>query len=117
MRAQLPDFDTLRTMANQDPEGLERLRTRLVDELIGNAAPEHRSRLQGLQFQVDMERRRAANPMAACIKISSMMRDSLLRLQQAINEPGQTRTAPTNARVLRFNAPLATPAAGTSTRR
>ena len=109
MARQLPDFDTLQTMARHDPTGLERLRLRLVHELIAGADPARQRRLQGLQFQIDMERRRAPNPMAACIRLSTLMRDSLLRMQQALNEP--RRPTPTSvptrvpAKVLRF-APL-----------
>ena len=109
MAGQLPDFDTLQTMARHDPTGLERLRLRLVHELIASADPARQRRLQGLQFQIDMERRRAPNPMAACIRLSTLMRDSLLRMQQALNEP--RRPTPTSvptrvpAKVLRF-APL-----------
>lgn len=105
MSSHLPDFDTLRRMARDNPEGLEALRRKLVSELLDEAGPERRQRLEGLQFRIDMERRRAANPLAATIKLSSMMRDSLLRLQQAINEPDQGRATPArSADVLSFPA-------------
>lgn len=80
----LPDFDTLARMAREDPEALEALRDRLASNLIEGARPEHRRRLRGLQFQIDMERRRAANPLASCLRISQMMQASLLDLQQAL---------------------------------
>ena len=103
MSSHLPDFDTLRRMARDNPDGLEALRKKLVAELLDEAGPERRQRLEGLQFRIDMERRRAANPLAATIKLSSMMRDSLLRLQQAINEPDQARAATArSASVLSF---------------
>ena len=102
MSEQLPDFDTMLVMAKHNPQGLEQLRQRLVSELIDNAAPAQRRRLEGLQFQIDMERRRAANPLAACVKLSMMMRDSLVRLQQALSEPEPERPALVSARVLRF---------------
>jgi hypothetical protein len=103
MRSQLPDFDTLRRMARDNPDGLEALRRKLVDELLDDAGPERRQRLEGLQFRIDMERRRAANPLAATIRLSSMMRDSLLRLQQAINTPEDVRATPArSADVLGF---------------
>ena len=41
---------------------------------------EKRKRLQGLQWKVDQIRKLANTPMAACITISNMMRDSLSRL-------------------------------------
>ena len=115
MSGQLPDFDTLQTMARSDPAGLERLRLKLVDELIAGAEPQRRHRLQGLQFQIDMERRRAPNPMAACIRLSTLMRDSLLRMQQALNEPRRARPAAAAARVLHFTPIVAVRAFDQST--
>ncbi|MDY6828951.1 MAG: DUF3135 domain-containing protein [Pseudomonadota bacterium] len=83
--SKLPAFDELKRLAEQDPQALEALRTRLVEEVIENADPESQPRLRGLQFQVDMERRRAKTPMASCIKVSELMQASLLRLQAALN--------------------------------
>lgn len=88
----LPDFETLARMAQEDPDGLEALRDRLASNLIESARPEHRRRLRGLQFQIDMERRRAANPLASCLRISQMMQDSLLDLQQALAGEGEPRS-------------------------
>ena len=117
MSAHLPDFDRLEHMARHDPDGLERLRRRLVHELIERASPAQQRRLRGLQFQIDMERRRAPNPMAACVRLSTMMRDSLLNLQQALNEPRRQRPVTTPARVLRFAPPFIAHTIDQSTRR
>lgn len=110
MSITLPDFDVLQEMAEQDPEGLERLRIELCDQLIQSAPAKYRRRLRGLQFRVDMERRRAGNPMAACIAISAMMHDSFDQLRQALNEAagnttsvgGSRQDALTEAKVLPF---------------
>ncbi|MBA53628.1 MAG: hypothetical protein CMK89_04170 [Pseudomonadales bacterium] len=86
MSYDLPEFDKLREMAQRDPEALERLRVELCDRLIQEAPEKYRRKLRGLQFRVDMERRRAKSPMAACIAISGMMHDSFDRLRQTLNE-------------------------------
>ncbi|HET8706584.1 MAG TPA: DUF3135 domain-containing protein, partial [Pseudomonadales bacterium] len=86
MSSTLPSFDELMNLAKNDPEGLEALRTRLVEDLITSAPTEYQRRLRGLQFQIDMERRRAHSPMAACIRISNMMHESLDRLREALNQ-------------------------------
>jgi len=86
MSYDLPEFDKLREMAQNDPEALERLRVELCDQLIQEAPEKYRRKLRGLQFRVDMERRRAKSPMAACIAISGMMHDSFDRLRQTLNE-------------------------------
>lgn len=110
MRYVLPEFDQLREMAQHDPEGLERLRVQLCDQLIQSAPEAYRRKLRGLQFRVDMERRRAKTPMAACIAISGMMHDSFDRLRQVLNEAvsnaasttGSQADAATAAKVLPF---------------
>lgn len=111
MHYTLPDFDKLRDMAQKDPEGLERLRIQLCDQLIQSAPEAYRRKLRGLQFRVDMERRRAKNPMAACIAISAMMHDSFDQLRQALNEAAGNATStlggiqpenPAEAKVLPF---------------
>ncbi len=86
MNHALPDFDQLKEMAENDPEQLEQLRIRLCEQVIQDAPEKYRRRLRGLQFRLDMERRRAKSPMTACIAISGMMHDSFDRLRLALNE-------------------------------
>ncbi len=86
MSDNLPEFEKLRELAQNDPAQLERLRIQLCDQLIQSAPESMRRRLRGLQFQIDMERRRAKSPMAACIAISGMMHESFDKLRQAVNE-------------------------------
>lgn len=84
----LPAFDVLVDMARNDPQGLETLRRSLTDAVIAAASNETtRRRLQGLQFRVDMERRRATTPMAAAIRISEMMCRSLADLHRSMVGP------------------------------
>ncbi len=91
------DFDRLASLARTKPAVLERYLRFKVNQLIAAARPEARVSLRQLQFRIDSVRRRAKNPLAACIKISSMMHDEVWRLQQALNgcgvegKPRQTR--------------------------
>lgn len=81
MITRLPAFEVLVDMARNDPEGLETLRRSLTNAVIATASSEDsRRRLAGLQFRVDLERRRAATPLAATIRISEMMCRSLADL-------------------------------------
>ena len=70
-------FDSMMEMAKDDPEGFERLRRQMVNEVIEDAPESSRRRLVGLQWRVDQERRLAKSPMGACIRISNMMWDSV----------------------------------------
>lgn len=81
---QLPDIDQLIKMATDDPQGLEKIRTELCTRLIQNAPQQCQKRLHGLQFQIDMERRRSKNPIHSCIKLSRMMLDSYQDMRDVI---------------------------------
>lgn len=76
----LPNIDKLIELAQTDPAQLERIRQREVNTLI-NRAPTHiQQRLRGLQFQIDCKRRLHKHPLGACVAITSMMMDSLQKL-------------------------------------
>jgi len=82
----LPGFDELKKLAEQDPERLETLRQQWVEETISDAPEQFQRRLRGLQFQIDMEREKAKNPVSACIRVSKMMHDSLAKLYETITQ-------------------------------
>lgn len=85
MNGHLPDFNTLRELAEKNPEALEELRQREVQALIEQAPEQMRRRLEGIQFQIDAKRQIASNPMDACIAVSSMMHESFNDLRMALN--------------------------------
>jgi hypothetical protein len=70
------DFDEWVLLASTDPEAFEQRRLDCIESFISQCPSSRQHRLRGIQFQIDMERHRAKTPMAACIKISSMMWDS-----------------------------------------
>lgn len=76
----LPDFDEMVTLALSNPEAFEEVRRQHIESFLNTVPQEKRQRLAGLQWKIDQIRNLANTPMAACIKISNMMRDSLNRL-------------------------------------
>ena len=76
--AQPFNFDEWLELANRDPEGFERRRQAIIENYLGSLPLSKQRRMRGLQFRIDMERRRAHTSMGACIKLSSMMWDALL---------------------------------------
>ena len=91
MPKNLPEFEELAALAQNNPEALEALRKEHSDALIDSAPDKFKRRLRGLQFQIDMEIRKAPNPMASCIRISQMMHESFGELRTALNSlPGNT---------------------------
>jgi len=77
-RQRVFDFDHWLALARDDPAAFEAERRGLIEALILRAPPVRQRRLRGLQFRIDMERRRARTPMAACVRIQSLMWDSLV---------------------------------------
>lgn len=107
MRRKLPAFDVLVDMARNDPDRLEKLRQRLTRHVIDGATSEDkRRRLEGLQFRVDMERRKAGSHLAATIRISEMMCHSLADLHKSMVTPlaeeVELTEMPQKASVLKF---------------
>jgi hypothetical protein len=87
----LPDFDVLASLARQDPRALEDLGRRLTNEVIRHArSSQSRQRLRGLQFTIDLERKRAPDSLAACVRISQLMHESLAELNRAFIDPATT---------------------------
>ncbi len=71
------DFDTWAELARSDPEAFELRRKALIEQLIA-AAPAHlRDRLRGLQWRIDVERRRYKHPLKSCIALHVMMWESM----------------------------------------
>ncbi|TNF36516.1 MAG: DUF3135 domain-containing protein [Gammaproteobacteria bacterium] len=101
MLKELPDFDYLKALAQDNPEALEALRRELCQRLIDRAPARLRQRLYGLMFRIDMETRRSKNAIHSCVTLSRMMMDSFANLHDAlqnIEKPnpsdvaGQTRS-------------------------
>ncbi|WP_108125563.1 DUF3135 domain-containing protein [Saccharospirillum mangrovi] len=86
LRKELPNFDTLMELANRDPDGLEHLRSSLIRDFIDQAPDNQRQRLQGLQFTIDMERRKAKNPVQSCMRMSQMMHERVTDLCDSLND-------------------------------
>ena len=107
MRRTLPAFDVLVDMARNEPDRLEKLRCQLTKHVINGAeSEEKRRRLEGVQFRIDMERRRAGSPLAATIRISEMMCHSLADLHKSMVTPLAEElpepACPPQANVLKF---------------
>lgn len=84
VKVELPGFDTLRYLAEHDPERLELLRNALTEMLIARSPMESRQRLRGLQFQINARVKLARTPIAACLAVSSMMHETLAQLQRTL---------------------------------
>jgi hypothetical protein len=77
------DFDVWAQLAISAPEKFERQRRNFVKNQICRSPNAHRMR--GLQCGIDMERIRARTPLKACLRISTLMWDVFINLNNAMN--------------------------------
>ncbi|MFT6122117.1 MAG: hypothetical protein ACJASG_000639 [Oleiphilaceae bacterium] len=83
----LPTFEALLALAKEDPVEFEALRDQLCKQIV-DQAPEHISRrLKGLQFKINMERRRSKTALKSCLELSKLMNNSLIELDEALSNP------------------------------
>lgn len=87
------DFQAWTDLANYDPAEFEAQRRLAVDRLIDACGGGQR--LRGMQFRIDLERRRARTPLKACLTLYGMMWDSLLAMNVQVRAADATaRGAP-----------------------
>ena len=103
------DFDDWASLALRDPEAFEARRAELIEEFLSEQPEERRMRLRRLQWRIDRERERSGTPLAACIRISRMMWDSVTGQRGLVQSlaalQGRTEVPacpPRTATVLRF---------------
>ncbi|MCW8885812.1 MAG: DUF3135 domain-containing protein [Motiliproteus sp.] len=83
--AELPCFDELKALADNDPEAFENFRRSSCQEFICCLPKQHQKRMRAVQFRVDCEIARAKTPMAGLVKISVMMHDSFYNMREKLN--------------------------------
>jgi len=71
------NFDEWAALASTDPDEFEQRRQVCIEQFINRYPLSRQRRLRGLQFRIDMERKKARTPLGACIKLSSMMWDTI----------------------------------------
>lgn len=67
------DIAHLIDLAESDPEAFESERKAALEHFFGSIKEDHYSRLNSMQWRIDRERERCANPMDACVKLNAMM--------------------------------------------
>ncbi len=105
-RDSLVDFDQFSQLAKSNPDAFEAKRAELIEQVIQRMPAHKQHRMRCLQWKIDQVRKQAANPMAACIKLSEMMWDSLVGpggLQEVLERVGDGHfEPPPSASVLEF---------------
>jgi len=107
---EVDDFEMWAKLAESDPRAFEEKRRLMLESFIEGAPSHLHQRLQRLQWRIDREREKCSTPLSACVRLYSMMWDSvcgdsgLLRALQGIgeNESGAGKEPLHSARVLEF---------------
>ncbi len=81
----LPDFDHLRKLAEENPEELDFLCYYFSKRLIDSAPENYQKRLKGIMFQLELTRRRSKNSLQSCVEISKLMMNSFTDLNDVLN--------------------------------
>ena len=89
------DFDEWAMLARTAPDEFEQRRRAVIESVISSS--DHVRRLRGLQWRIDIERERARTPLQACVRLSSMMWDSFMDLNFALNDFARKDFATTRA--------------------
>ncbi len=107
------DFDEAMELARTDPEAFEQYRKDIIRILINRAPERNRRQLRCLQWRIDQERKRASNPIDACLKLYRMMWDSFVGDCGLIDTINNARTSrdridspPAKAKVIAFRRPV-----------
>ena len=67
------DFDEWKQLSESDPAEFEARRRRVIEAEIGLAAKSQQQRLRGLQWQIDLIRKRYRDPLVSTAKLFDMM--------------------------------------------
>lgn len=112
------DFDAWARLASSDPHDFEKQRAELVSQVLERSPTDRQPRLRRLQWRIDKVRETSGTPLAACIRISNMMwdsvmgkgglRESLQTLSQLHSVSAHTPEPKPKAKVLPFRAPTTT---------
>lgn len=102
------EFESWMALAQADPPEFERRRQHAVERIIESARTP--TRLRGLQFRIDMERRRSRTPYKSCLRLYEMMWDSFTDLDDMLNRyiranpssPGRTGPVRGTAKIIPF---------------
>ena len=81
------NFDYMMTLYKEDPGAFREMTRGVLHDFIETAPDQYQQNLEHLQCRVDMIADSSANPLQACIRISSLMRQSLNDLHFSLNDP------------------------------
>ena len=77
------DFDSWAMLARTAPDDFEQRRRAVIESQISSS--DNVRRLRGLQCRIDMERICAGTPLKFCLRLSTLMWDAFMDLNNSLN--------------------------------
>lgn len=71
------DYEKWALLARENPTKFEKIRQREIERMILASPSSIQKRLRGLQWRIDMERRKCPNALSACLRLYTMMWDAV----------------------------------------
>ena len=71
------DYEEWALLARENPTEFEEMRQREIERMILATPLAIQKRLRGLQWRIDMERRKCPNALSACLRLYTMMWDAV----------------------------------------
>ncbi|WP_299797012.1 DUF3135 domain-containing protein [uncultured Shewanella sp.] len=84
---QLPSFDSLKWLAENEPDELEALQKTLCREAIEHCPEANKKQLISMQHHLEQQLSRCSNPYHRCYLAMSIMNEKFLALNTIINNP------------------------------
>ena len=88
---ELPNFDKLRWLAENDPDKLEELQKTLCKEAIDCCPASSKKQLISMLYHLQQQLSRCSNPYHRCYLASSIMYDKFIALNTIMNNPQKFR--------------------------
>ncbi|AQS35621.1 Protein of unknown function (DUF3135) [Shewanella psychrophila] len=95
---ELPNFDQLRWLADNEPDELEELQKTLCKEAIDCCPESNKEQLISMQYHLEQQLSRCTNPYHRCYLAISIMNDKFISLNTIMNSPQEFRQQ--NAKIL-----------------
>ncbi|ABO24218.1 DUF3135 domain-containing protein [Shewanella loihica] len=84
---ELPDFDSLKWLAQHAPQQLATLQKNLNQALISEAHANNRAQLETIRHHLEFKLSRCSTPYARSYMALRLMNDKFITLNQVINQP------------------------------
>lgn len=78
------DFDQWSALFRSDPQAFEMQRTAVLDDVCHQMEARHIPSIANIRWRIDMERARSHSPLQCCLRVSELMWEKFLDLNEVL---------------------------------